>query len=324
MEKSIEKTDKKEWDVLKNGPFVWNEQIKKDIDACVLRAVDYSMFLQMLESEGYEIKQGKYLALRPPGMERFRRTKTLGQGYGMEELKERIIKENIHTYRRNQIVRAPRIKVFKAKKIRRMRMTGLQRQYFKEMYRLGKIRKQPYSQVWKYKKDVKKFKLLQKQYLFLAKYDVTDVEQISDVQKDLRKKVSVLLKAKKVIVNEMDKNLKVFQAVENIDKEKKATIFYKMGDDIFKESEQIVFESKKTLEQAGLSFDDAKKLRGYYTELLQANERETKQLRKEINVGYKILNEARERKEVKELEARTISEDKKKQEEQEKKYVKRK
>ena len=73
-------------------------------------------------------------------MERFRRTKTLGQGYGMEELKERIIKENIHTYRRNQIVRAPRIKVFKAKKIRRMRMTGLQRQYFKEMYRLGKIR----------------------------------------------------------------------------------------------------------------------------------------------------------------------------------------
>ena len=75
----------------------------------------------------------------------------------------------------------------------------MQRQYFREMYRLGKIRKQPYSQVWKYRKDVKKFKLLQKQYLFLAKYDVTDVEQISDVQKDLRKNVSVLLKAKKVI-----------------------------------------------------------------------------------------------------------------------------
>ena len=282
------------------------------------------MFLQMLEAEGYEIKQGKYLAVKPPGMERFRRTKTLGQGYGIDELKERIVKENLNTYRSNQTVRAPRVRMFKSKKVRKTRMTGLQRQYFREMYRLGKIRKQPYSQVWKYREDVKKFQLLQKQYLFLAKYDVTDVEQISDVQKDLRKKVSVLLKAKKVIVNEMDKNLKVFQAVENIDKEKKATIFYKMGDDIFKESEQIVFESKKTLEQAGLSFDDAKKLRGYYTELLQANERETKQLRKEINVGYKILNEARERKEIKELEARTISEDKKKQEEQEKKHVRRK
>ena len=178
--------------------------------------------------------------------------------------------------------------------------------------------------MWKYKKDVKKFKLLQKQYLFLAKYDITDAEQIADAQKKLRKKVSVLLKAKKVIVNEMDKYLKVFQAVENIEQEKKATILFKMGDDTFKQSNQIVSESKEILEKEGISFEDAKKLREYYTELLQANERETKQLRKEINVGYKTLKEARERKEIKELEARVIAEEKKKQEEQEKKYVKRK
>lgn len=203
-------------------------------------------------------------------------------------------------------------------------MTGLQRQYFREMYRLGKIRKQPYSQVWKYRKDVKKFQLLQKQYLFLAKYDVTDVEQISDVQKDLRKKVSVLLKAKKVIVNEMDKHLKVFQAVENIDKEKKATIFYKMGDDTFKESEQIVSEARATLKEEGVSFEEVKKLKEYYTELLQANEKETKQLRKEIVVGYKIIKEVKVRQENKEIEERAIKEEKNKQEEQEKKYVKRK
>ena len=203
-------------------------------------------------------------------------------------------------------------------------MTGLQRQYFREMYRLGKIRKQPYSQVWKYRKDVKKFKLLQKQYLFLAKYDVTDVEQISDVQKDLRKKVSVLLKAKKVIVDEMEKLLKVFQAVENIEQEKKATIFYKMGDDTFKESEQIVLEARATLKEEGLSFEEAKKLSEYYKELLQANEKETKQLRKEISVGYKIIKEVKVRQENKEIEERAIKEEKNKQEEQEKKYVKRK
>ena len=203
-------------------------------------------------------------------------------------------------------------------------MTGLQRQYFREMYHLGKIRKQPYSQVWKYRKDVKKFQLLQKQYLFLAKYDVTDVEQISDVQKDLRKKVSVLLKAKKVIVNEMDKHLKVFQAVENIDKEKKATIFYKMGDDTFKESEQIVSEARATLKEEGVSFEEVKKLKEYYTELLQANEKETKQLRKEISVGYKIIKEVKVRQENKEIEEKAIKEEKNKQEKQEKKHVRRK
>ena len=249
---------------------------------------------------------------------------SIAMGNAIDELKERIVKENLNTYRSNQIVRSPRVRRFKSKKVRKTRMTGLQRQYFREMYRLGKIRKQPYSQVWKYRKDVKKFKLLQKQYLFLAKYDVTDVEQISDVQKDLRKKVSVLLKAKKVIVNEMDKHLKVFQAVENIDKEKKATIFYKMGDDTFKESEQIVSEARATLKEEGVSFEKVKKLKEYYTELLQANEKEIKQLRKEIGVGYKIIKEVKVRQEKKEIEERAIKEEKNKQEEQEKKHVRRK
>ena len=121
-----------------------------------------------------------------------------------------------------------------------------------------------------------------------------------------------------------EKLLKVFQAVENIEQEKKATIFYKMGDDTFKESEQIVLEARATLKEEGLSFEEAKKLREYYKELLQANEKETKQLRKEISVGYKIIKEVKVRQENKEIEERAIKEEKNKQEEQEKKYVKRK
>ena len=67
-----------------------------------------------------------------------------------------------------------------------------------------------------------------------------------------------------------------------------------------------------------MSFEEAKKLKEYYTELLQANEKETKQLRKEINVGYKIIKEVKARQENKEIDERTITEEKNKQEEQEK------
>lgn len=73
-----------------------------------------------------------------------------------------------------------------------------------------------------------------------------------------------------------------------------------------------------------MSFEEAKKLKEYYTELLQANEKETKQLRKEINVGYKIIKEVKARQENKEIDERTITEEKNKQEEQEKKHVRRK
>ena len=134
----------------------------------------------------------------------------------------------------------------------------------------------------------------------------------------------MLLKAKKVIVDEMEKLLKVFQAVENIEQEKKANILFKMGDDTFKESEQIVSKAMETLKEEGLSFEEAKKLKEYYTELLQANEKETKQLRKEIDVGYKIIKEVKVRQEKKEIEERAIKEEKNKQEEQEKKHVRRK
>ena len=97
-----------------------------------------------------------------------------------------------------------------------------------------------------------------------------------------------------------------------------------MGDDIFKESEQIVSEARATLKEEGVSFEEAKKLKEYYTELLQVNEKETKQLRKEINVGYKIIKEVKARQENKEIDERTITEEKNKQEEQEKKHVRRK
>jgi hypothetical protein len=43
---------------------------------------------------------------------------------------------------------------------------------------------------------------------------------------------------------------------------------------------------------------------------LQANEKETKQLRKEIVVGYKIIKEVKVRQENKEIEERAIKEEK--------------
>lgn len=320
LENKKSENDKKEWDVLKDGPFVWSEQIRKDIDACVIRAIDYRMFIQMLEQEGYEVKEGKHLAIRPPGMQRFRRTKTLGEGYSESELRERIRRENIKTYSRTQISRAPRFRRYKAKRIKRRKLIGLQKQYFRMIYRLGKLKKRPYSQAWKYKKDVKKFKSLQSQYMFLAKYGITNTDQITDVQKTLRKQVGVLIKAQDVIVAEVDKYQKVFDAVDVIGEEKKSTIFYKLGDRTFEESAKRVEEARITLSKAGLSFDEAKRIKDHYTDLLGTNKEQIKKLRKEINVGYKILKDEKLREEAKEAEEKNKS----KQQNQDKKYVKRK
>ena len=48
---------------------------------------DYKAFLQKLEQQGYEVKRGKHTAVKGKGQKRFIRFRTLGTGYGEDEIK---------------------------------------------------------------------------------------------------------------------------------------------------------------------------------------------------------------------------------------------
>ena len=48
---------------------------------------DYEAFLQKLEQQGYEVKRGKYTAVKGARQKRFIRFRTLGIGYGEDEIK---------------------------------------------------------------------------------------------------------------------------------------------------------------------------------------------------------------------------------------------
>ena len=43
------------------------------------------LFCKKLERQGYEVKRGKYTAVKGKGQKRFIRFRTLGTGYGEEE-----------------------------------------------------------------------------------------------------------------------------------------------------------------------------------------------------------------------------------------------
>ena len=48
---------------------------------------DYETFLQKLEQQGYEVKRGKYTSVKGKGQKRFISFRTLGTGYGEDEIK---------------------------------------------------------------------------------------------------------------------------------------------------------------------------------------------------------------------------------------------
>ena len=66
------------------------EKIKLDIDRLVYCSVDFDDLLSKLQERGYEIKNGKYIAVKSPNAERFVRLKTLGNAYITKNLEQRI------------------------------------------------------------------------------------------------------------------------------------------------------------------------------------------------------------------------------------------
>lgn len=79
----------KEYTEAKRGTS-WKQKLKQTIDRLVITAKDYDDFLRLMQKAGYEIKPGKYISFRAEGQERFTRSKTIGENYTEERIKERI------------------------------------------------------------------------------------------------------------------------------------------------------------------------------------------------------------------------------------------
>ena len=68
----------------------WKQKLRFAIDKNVVLAKDFDDFLRLMQGAGYEVKSGKYISFRAEGQERFTRSKTIGDNYTEERIRERI------------------------------------------------------------------------------------------------------------------------------------------------------------------------------------------------------------------------------------------
>ena len=92
----------KEYTEAKRGTS-WKQKLKQTIDRLVITAKDYDDFLRLIQEAGYEIKTGKYISFRAEGQERFTRSKTIGENYTEERIKERIAGRSPRRNRRQTV-----------------------------------------------------------------------------------------------------------------------------------------------------------------------------------------------------------------------------
>lgn len=278
----------KDWSEYREGSFVWADMIKRDLDACILQAGDYQQFLDLLSDKGYTIKQGKYLAVKPLGMTRFRRCKTLGDMYSDEAIRERISNEDISFYREKQEEIKPVLIKCKVKRYRKAKMSGLQKQYYAKLYRIGKLKKRPYSQVWKYKDDIRRMHKLQEEYLFLVNHDINSVEELVSVVSSLTDKRKEVSAEKSRIYKARERNRELFDTADEMQELKPAEQSYIQGDEFF-EDEHIKWEmlNQKLLSQ-GYTLDEVEALRKHYKEEYSQACAKERAVFKELNIGKTI------------------------------------
>ena len=281
----------KDWSEYREGSFVWADMIKRDLDSCILQAGNYEQFLELLSDKGYEVKQGKYLAVKPQGMTRFRRCKTLGDMYSDEAIRERIEKEDISFYREQQKKVQPVLCKCKVRRYRRAKMSGLQKRYYAKLYRIGKLKKKPYSQVWKYRDDIRKMHKLQEQYLFLVRHKIESAEELVSVLDNLTDKKKEASKEKSKTYKAKERFKDIFDKAEQIRELDDAESCYQSGDTFF-EDEHNAWERLNTeLLAQGYSVEEVESLRKKYESKYAQDCKAERAVSKELSLGRSIWKE---------------------------------
>jgi len=281
----------KEWSDLRDGRFVWADMIKRDLDACIMQAPTYESFLEMLADKGYEIKQGKHIAIKPPGMYRFKRCKSLGEDYTEERMRERVLAEDLSRYQPFKRNEQPKIVPCKVRRFRKAKLSGLQKRYFAKLYRAGQLKKKPYSQAWKFRADIRKMHKLQEQYLFLASHDISNVADLVMTTANLSEKKAAVSKEKSRVFKARAKCNSLFQTVNEMQDLKECEHSYQAGDHFFEEEHGQWIKLLGRLKKEGYSWEEVEALREHYRgEIVMVRNKE-KAVFKEWNLAKSIMNE---------------------------------
>lgn len=239
----------KDWNEFRDGKLIWRDMIRRDLDACILQSDDEKEFLDMLMEMGYEIKQNKYLAVKPPGMQRFCRCRSLGEEYTQERIRQRIFEEDLKFYADRQ--KKEFLEIPKEEFLPRTKLTGIQKTYYAKVCRIRKLKRLPYSKAWKYRDEIRKLNECHDQYMFLVENDIHTLPELVAVCSSLKEKEAESRRERRSLGKEEKRFLTLFQTADQMEQLQPAYHSYLDGDDFFEKEYQAYEALKEKLESQG-------------------------------------------------------------------------
>lgn len=166
-------------------------QVAKIMCRLTISAENMEHFIFLLEKLGFEVKQGKHIAVKVPGMKRFKRLDTISEDLSGERL------EAMFRYGDASLA-SPVNRTVSLLPVRKAVLTPYQRKCYARMYRLRLAEKKrfTYKSAYLYE-QIRKMHELQEKYLVVVKYDVKSYGDLFRLKQRLQQVDEELCKAQK-------------------------------------------------------------------------------------------------------------------------------
>ena len=211
---------------------IFSEWIKQDAMFCAINAESMEHFIFLLEKSGFEVKQGKHIAVKVPGMKRFKRLDTISEDFIRENL------EAMFKYGDASLV-APINHTMPLIPVRKAVLTPYQRKCYARMYRLqlAERKRFTYKPAYLYE-QIRKMHELQEEYLVVAKYDVNSFVDLVHLKFRLQRVDEELCKVQKEMYRDRASQKRACKTAEDL-------VFFKASQENYRERlEQIKLQKK--------------------------------------------------------------------------------
>ena len=199
-----------------------SDTMRADIDACVRQSLSFDEFIQRLKSLGYTISRYgptiKYMSIRPPGKTAegkplgARRIHELGEAYSEEAIRRRIAENTIEQVRQarreayeaqTEALSLPKpVRITIPSTWRPQKLTGLQARYYRILYTLGMVRRQPRgnenrAMYFSLRDQVREFSSYVRQSQLLTSNGITGLDQLNEYRVSIRSQISEITKKRR-------------------------------------------------------------------------------------------------------------------------------
>lgn len=212
--------------------LVFSKWIEQDARFCALNAENMEHFIFLLEKQGFEIKQGEHIAVKVPGMKRFKRLDTISGDFSRNNL------EAMFKYG-DASQAAPVNHTLPLIPIRKTILTPYQRKCYARMYRLRLAEKKrfTYKSAYLYE-QIRKMHELQEEYLVVVKYGVKSFVELVHLKFRLERVDKELCKIQKEMYRDRASQKRACKTAEDL-------VFFEASEDDYRERlEQVKLQKK--------------------------------------------------------------------------------